>query len=74
MEKNEINKSKWNYTKVAAYGGTIGLIVAIIYTAYNFIRIGVTEPLGGFFRRYDRSIFFNYSWFCYCRCHTFCNL
>ncbi len=48
MEKNEIDKSKWSYTKAAAYSGTIGLIVAIVYTAYNFIIIGVTEPLAGF--------------------------
>jgi len=42
MEKNEIDKSKLSYTKAAAYSGTIGLIVAIVYTAYNFIRFGVT--------------------------------
>ena len=48
MEKSEIDRSKWSYTKAAAYSGTIGLIVAIIYTVYNFIRLGVTEPLGGF--------------------------
>jgi hypothetical protein len=50
MEKIERDISKWSYTKAAAYGGTIGLIVAIVYTLYNFIRLGVTEPLGGFIR------------------------
>jgi hypothetical protein len=48
MEKIERDISKWTYTKAAAYSGTIGAIVAIIYTIINFIRLGVTEPLGGF--------------------------
>jgi hypothetical protein len=48
MEKIERDISKWTYTKAAAYSGTIGLIVGIVYTIYNFIRLGVTEPLGGF--------------------------
>ena len=43
-----MNKSKWSYTKAAAYSGTLGLIVGIVYTVINFIRFGVTEPLGGF--------------------------
>jgi hypothetical protein len=48
MEKIEMDKSKWSYTKAAAYIGTLGLIVGIAYTIINFIRFGVTEPLGGF--------------------------
>jgi len=48
MEKIEMDKSKWSYTKAAAYSGTLGLIVGIVYTIINFIRFGVTEPLGGF--------------------------
>jgi len=48
MEKIEIDRSKWSYTKAATYSGTVGLIVAIVYIVYNFIRLGVTEPLGRF--------------------------
>ena len=48
MEKKEIDRSKWSYTKAVAYSGTIGLIVAIVYTAYNFIRIGIQNRLVGF--------------------------
>jgi len=48
MEKKEIDRSKWSYTKAAAYSGTIGLIVAIAYTVVNFIRLRATEHLGGF--------------------------
>lgn len=48
MEKIEINKSKWCYTKAAAYSGTLGLIIGIVYTVIKFIRFGITEPLGGF--------------------------
>jgi hypothetical protein len=48
MEKIEIDRSKWSYRKVAAWSGTVGLIVGIVYTVVNFIRFGVTEPLGGF--------------------------
>ena len=48
MEKIERDLRKWTYTKAAAYSGTIGLIVGIVYTVYNFIRLGVTELLGGF--------------------------
>ena len=48
MEKIERDISKWTYIKAAAYSGTIGLIVGIVYTIYNFIRLGVTEHLGGF--------------------------
>ena len=48
MEKIERDISKWTYTKAAAYSGTVGFLAAIIYTVYNFIRLGVPEPLGGF--------------------------
>lgn len=48
MEKIEINKSKWCYTKAAAYSGTLGLIIGIVYTVIKFIRFGITEPPGGF--------------------------
>ena len=48
MEKIEIDRSKWSYRKVVAWSGTLGLMVGIVYTVVNFIRFGVTEPLGGF--------------------------
>jgi hypothetical protein len=48
MEKIEKDIRKWSFTKAAAYSGTIGLLVAIVYTVINFIRFGITEPLGGF--------------------------
>jgi high-affinity nickel permease len=47
MEKIEMSKSKWSYTKAAAYSGTLGLIVGIVYTLINFIRFGAIEHLGG---------------------------
>ena len=48
MEKIEMDKSKWSYTKAAAYSGTLGLIIGIVYTVIKFIRFEITEPLGGF--------------------------
>jgi hypothetical protein len=48
MEKIEMSKNKWSYTKAAAYSGTLGLIVGIVFIIINFIRFGATEPLGGF--------------------------
>lgn len=48
MEEIEIDRSKWSYRKVAAWSGTIGFIVAIVFTLYNFIRFGLsTEHWGG---------------------------
>jgi hypothetical protein len=47
MEKIEMNKSKWSYTKAAAYSGTLGLIVGIVNTVIKLIRFGITEHLGG---------------------------
>ncbi len=48
MEKHEINTSKWSYTKAAAWSGTIGLPVAVVYALYNFMRFGErNEPWGG---------------------------
>ncbi|MFA5102007.1 MAG: hypothetical protein WC525_02525 [Candidatus Thermoplasmatota archaeon] len=48
MEKNEKEKRKFTYTKPAAWSGTLGFLVAIVYTVYNYFKSGVTEPLGGF--------------------------
>ena len=48
MEKIEMSKNKWSYTIAAAYSGTLGLIVGIVYILINFVRFGVIEPLGGF--------------------------
>ena len=74
MEKIERDRSKWSYTKAAAYSGTLGLIVAIVYTVFNFIRFGVTEPFGGFIGGTIGQFFFNHSWLCNCWCYTFYNL
>jgi len=45
MEKIEIDRSKWNYRKVAAWSGILGIIVAIIYIAYYINRFGEHNEL-----------------------------
>jgi len=47
MEKIDVNKNKWSYRKAAAYSGTLGLIVAVVFTIYNLINGVQTETWGG---------------------------
>jgi hypothetical protein len=48
MEKIKRARSKWSYVKVAAWSGTLGLTVGIVYTVVNFIQFGNTQHPGGF--------------------------